>query len=156
MRLREIPPAAGTSAFPLRKYDGRGSPAVVFSLAAFPAILFAGAAIDYAQLVRSRTELQHALDRAVLAGAKAASAQRNSVAATILAGVIASSSFTDVTADWKNNPDGSFSGLATASRTLLFASVFGQGAATIGAAATAAVAVDHLAALDPCRLAPPK
>ena len=53
--------------------DRRGSVAQIFALALIPVAFMAGAAIDYTRSVAERSELQVAVDAAVLAGAKDAS-----------------------------------------------------------------------------------
>src|SRR5215208_5409450 len=54
-------------------HDRRGSVAQIFALALIPVAFMAGAAIDYTRSVAERSELQVAVDAAVLAGAKDAS-----------------------------------------------------------------------------------
>ena len=52
--------------------DRRGSVAQIFALALIPVAFMAGAAIDYTRSVAERSELQVAVDAAVLAGAPVA------------------------------------------------------------------------------------
>ncbi|MBW8857899.1 MAG: hypothetical protein JF604_27045 [Bradyrhizobium sp.] len=54
--------------------DRRGSVAQIFALALIPVAFMAGAAIDYTRSVTERSELQVAVDAAVLAGARSRSA----------------------------------------------------------------------------------
>ena len=58
--------------------DRRGSIGIIFGAALLPAVLLAGAAVDYAQAVRARENLQKATDSAAIAGASllGASAER--------------------------------------------------------------------------------
>ncbi|MHA1559167.1 MAG: TadE/TadG family type IV pilus assembly protein, partial [Alphaproteobacteria bacterium] len=49
--------------------DRRGSVAVFFGISTIPLVLAVGSAVDYATIAKMRTELQGALDSAVLAGA---------------------------------------------------------------------------------------
>src|SRR5262249_44977490 len=54
--------------------DRRGAVAIMFGLVAVPLVMFAGMAIDYAQLVRVRIMLNGAADSAVLASVATQSA----------------------------------------------------------------------------------
>jgi len=49
--------------------DRRGSISVIFAISTIPLVLAVGSAVDYAKLSKMRSELQGALDSAVLAGA---------------------------------------------------------------------------------------
>ena len=128
------------------------SAAVVFSLAVVPVVLFLGATVDYARYVRSKADLQQAVDSAVLAGVRAASTQRTTVAGSMLSGAAGQATFAALSATWKTNADGSFTGAATASLKLLFASAFGVNTATIGASATAAATSGASSATKVCAL----
>src|SRR5215207_9121198 len=64
-------------------HDRRGSVAQIFALALIPVAFMAGAAIDYTRSVAERSELQVAVDAAVLAGAKDASQTWTTTAANV-------------------------------------------------------------------------
>ena len=65
----------------VRKDDG--SIAVLFAVGLVVLVASAGIAIDYARSVHARTQMQNALDSAVLAGARAESSAQNEVATTM-------------------------------------------------------------------------
>jgi Flp pilus assembly protein TadG len=115
----------------------RASAAVWCSLAAFPILLMVAGVHDYARLLRSRADLERALDAAVLVGVRAPAAERAAIAGPLLAAGAAHAGLTLGAARWESGVDGSFAGRATASERLLFGSVLGLDATRIGAAATA-------------------
>src|SRR5262245_26579289 len=63
--------------------DEAGNVAIIFALALIPMITGLGMAIDYSRASAARTSLQHALDSAVLAGARDGSSAWAATAANV-------------------------------------------------------------------------
>lgn len=117
--------------------DRRGAVAIIFSVAALPALMLTGAVIDYTRMTTGLAVLQQAADSAAIAGMQASTSTRNAVAAATLNGALGTATLTNVTPTWTTNVDGSFSVRVTAKQKLVL-TIFGQPTGNITVNATAA------------------
>ena len=135
--------------------DARASVATFFAIAAVPLMIAAGAAVEYARLLDARAHLQEAVDASVLAGVKAATAQRSGVADSMLAASMANvKGFAGgVSPIWTDNANGTFTGVVSASYATSFLAIIGVPSVTVHATATAGLGQGAnavcLLALDP-------
>jgi len=120
--------------------DRRGNFAVIMALAAVPLVGAAGLAVDYAHMSRSRSELQNALDAAVLAvaqrGDKISDAEARSIAASFLTGNL-SEAYRDMEVE-RNGTSVMLS--AQTPMPLSFGGLFGWNEVNIAASSTADMA----------------
>ncbi len=100
-----------------------GNVAVTFALAAIPVIGAIGAAIDFSKASDVKTEMQNALDAAVLAGVTQASANQISTAGKLFDLDFVGKYGTSATRSFTQNDDGSLSGTASTSVGLSLLSV---------------------------------
>jgi Flp pilus assembly protein TadG len=114
-----------------------GNLAVIFALAAIPVIGAIGAAVDLSKANDVRTQLQNALDAAVLAGVTQASASQVSTASAVFSGDFAGKYGNTATASFTQNADNSLSGTANSSVQMSFMAVLGKSSVVVNAAATA-------------------
>lgn len=117
--------------------DCRGNIAILFSIAAVPALMIAGATIDYTRMTTSLAALQQAAGSAAIAGMQASIASRNSTAAATLVGALGAVPLTNVTSTWTTNADGSFT-VGASARLKLILTFFGQPSGNISVTSTAA------------------
>lgn len=117
--------------------DRSGAIAIIFSLAAIPALMATGMVVDYTRMTTGQAVLQQAADSAAIAGLQASVATRNAVAATTLNGALGSSRLTNVTPTWTTNADGSFTASVAAKQPLIF-TFFGQPTGNLSVTSTAA------------------
>lgn len=112
-----------------------GNVAMIFGLSIVPVILFAGAAIDYSRALATKTDLQNALDAAVLAAAGG-----NNFSSTTANNVFNTQhQFSGATAQPPNftpNGDGSWTGVATATIQTAFLGVVHINSLSVKATAT--------------------
>src|SRR5215217_8871604 len=101
--------------------DRRGSVAQIFALALIPVAFMAGAAIDYTRSVAERSELQVAVDAAVLAGAKDASQTWTTTAANVFKAAYKGTASAGFTKD----AQGAYVGTASASVPTTFVGIAG-------------------------------
>src|SRR5215203_6778844 len=101
--------------------DRRGSVAQIFALALIPVAFMAGAAIDYTRSVAERSELQVAVDAAVLAGAKDASQTWTTTAANVFKAAYKGTASAGFTKD----AQGAYVGTAAASVPTTFVGIAG-------------------------------
>lgn len=105
---------------------------------AFTAIgVASGAAIDLSRASGARSELQGALDTAVLGAVIAEPAKRNGVADRIFQAAFSARGLGMVAPAWTNNPDGSFSGAATVVVENTLMKLAGRQTTSVSANATA-------------------
>src|ERR1044072_9639301 len=82
------------------KRDREGSVAATFALAVIPVIGLVGAAVDYSTASNARTNLQAALDAALIAGAKDGSATWTTAALN----AVNANLKTEVAVNWNQTP----------------------------------------------------
>ncbi|MBV8700471.1 TadE/TadG family type IV pilus assembly protein [Bradyrhizobium sp.] len=114
-----------------------GNLAVIFSLAAIPIIGAVGAAVDLSKANDVKTELQNALDAAVLAGVTQTSANQVSTASAVFNGDFIAKYGNSGSASFTQNANGSLSGTATSSVQMSFMAVVGKSSVVVNATATA-------------------
>jgi len=121
--------------------DIRGNVSIFFALALFPITAGVGAAVDYSRANGVKSQLQAALDAAVLAGAGDTTTNQNNTAKNTfdgnfvpkISGVTSSPSF-------QANADGTYTGTATASVPTSLLGVVHVNALNVSVTSTAAVA----------------
>ena len=110
------------------------------ALLSIPLLGAVGGTLDYARLVETRADLQAALDNAVLAGAKEASATRDATAARVFASNAAGSLTTSTPVPTFGTPSsGTYSGTLNAIIPANFLQVFGLRGFTVSLRSTATV-----------------
>jgi Flp pilus assembly protein TadG len=112
----------------------KGSVAIIFSLVAIPIFGASAVAIDYARALKVQSQMQAALDAAVLAGREAEANQREQVASAYF-----SANFTNAnaTATFVADGNGNLSGSATASVPTTIAAIIDVESLTVSATSTA-------------------
>ncbi|GAA0544638.1 hypothetical protein FHS83_000535 [Rhizomicrobium palustre] len=112
-----------------------GNVAVIYALSLVPAMVAAGAAVDFISALNAKTELQNAIDAATLAGA---AASNNASAAANVFAAEPKSSFAAISAPvFSTNGDGSFTGKVTATVATNFLPMAGIKSMSVSASATA-------------------
>jgi len=101
-----------------------GNLAVIFALAAIPVIGTIGAAVDFSKASDVRSQMQNALDAAVLAGVTQASANQVSTASAVFDGDFSKKFAGSSTPSFTQNANGSLSGTASTSVTMSFLPAF--------------------------------
>ena len=96
---------------------------MIFAFAAIPVIGAIGAAVDFSKISDVKSQMQNALDAAVLAGVTQASASQVSTATRVFAGDFAAKYGTSSTPSFTQNADGSLSGKASTTVSMSFLSV---------------------------------
>lgn len=119
----------------LRARDG--NLAVIFAFAAIPVITAVGTAVDLSKVSEVKTQLQNALDAAVLAGVTQPTANQLSTANAVFNGDFIGKYGNTGSASFIQNADKSLSGTASSSVSLSFLALMWQSSMTISAAATA-------------------
>ena len=114
--------------------DRRGSVAQIFALALIPVAFMAGAAIDYTRSVAERSELQVAVDAAVLAGAKDASQTWTTTSANVFKAAYKGTA----SAGFMKDAQGAYVGTASASVPTTFVGIAGIQQIPIGVSGKAA------------------
>jgi Flp pilus assembly protein TadG len=114
-----------------------GNVAVIFALAMIPLIGAIGAAVDYSKANDVKTQLQKALDAAVLAGVTQTSSQQVATATAVFNGDFTGRYSSVASAAFIQNADNSLSGTATSSVKTSFLPVIGLSSIDVSAAATA-------------------
>jgi Flp pilus assembly protein TadG len=115
-----------------------GNVATVFAIAALPIVGAIGTAVDYSQASDVKSRLQGALDLALLAGAKQASASQISTASAVFTGDYSGIYGTTATVSFTQNSDGSLSGTASSSVKTSFLGAMGISSIPISVTGTAA------------------
>ena len=100
-----------------------GNLAVIFAFSAIPVIGAIGAAVDFSKASDVRSQMQNALDAAVLAGVTQASANQIATAGNVFDGDFSGKYATTATRSFTQNADGSLSGTASTSVSMAFLSV---------------------------------
>src|SRR5262249_40625518 len=114
-----------------------GNLAVIFALAAVPVIGAVGAAVDLSKANDVKTQLQNAVDAAVLAGVTQTSAKQVSTATAVFTGDFTGKFGNTGSASFTQNANGSLSGTATSSVPMSFMTMLGKSSIVVNAAATA-------------------
>jgi Flp pilus assembly protein TadG len=114
-----------------------GNLAVIFSLAVIPVIGAIGAAVDFSTANDVKTQLQNALDAAVLAGVTQASAKQVPVATSVFTGDFIAKYGNTGSASFTQNGNGSLSGTATSTVQMSFMAMLGKTSIVVNATATA-------------------
>jgi Flp pilus assembly protein TadG len=133
-----------------------GNLAVIFALSALPVIGAIGAAVDFSKVNDVKSQMQNALDAAVLAGITQATANQVSTATAVFNGDFSAKYGTSSTPSFTQNADGSLSGTASTSVNLSFLSALKvpplsltvNATATPGKQATSPVCILLLSQLD--------
>jgi len=105
--------------------ESGGSLLPMFALTMVPVMGMVGAAVDYSRASGVQTGLQAALDAAVLAGARDGTANWPNVALAIFNASLPDRGASVTAPTFTKNPDGSFSGSATANVSASFLKVMG-------------------------------
>mgnify|MGYP001765879191 CR=1 FL=1 len=119
--------------------DRSGNIAIVSALGAIPLVLAAGIAVDYARAVSAKSDLQEAVDAAVLAGARDGTTNWKTVAAKMLSTSIKTKDFTIAGSSFVNDASGNYVGTASGSIETTFAGAVAMQTIAISATATVAV-----------------
>jgi Flp pilus assembly protein TadG len=107
------------------RHAAEGSVLPTFTLALVPIMGMLGAAVDYSRASNFRTQLQAALDFAVLAGARDGTANWTNVASNMFNAVLPSNRGVAASFAFSKNNDGSYSASATASVPTEFLGIMG-------------------------------
>ena len=95
---------------------------MIFALSALPVIAAIGAAVDFSKVNDVKSQMQNALDAAVLAGVTQASASQVSMATAVFAADFDAKYGTSSTPSFTQNADGTLSGTASTSVSMSFLS----------------------------------
>jgi len=117
---------------------------VIFALAALPVLGTIGAAVDFSKANNVRSQMQNALDAAVLAGVTQASANQVSTAGKVFDGDFSKKFAEPSTPSFTQNADGSLSGTASTSVSMSFLPAFSltvNSRANLGRQATSPVCI---------------
>jgi len=114
-----------------------GNLAVTFAVAAIPVIGAVGAAVDLSKANDVKTQLQNAVDAAVLAGVTQSAASQISTATVVFTGDFVGKYGNAGSASFTQNADKSLSGAATSNVNMSFLPLLGISTMAVGANATA-------------------
>jgi hypothetical protein len=118
----------------------RGSAVPTFAIALVPMVALVGAAVDYSRANNIRSQMQAALDAAVLAGARNDTASWIQTAQNTFSAVFQPNGISSPTPSFVLNGDGSFTGTANAMVPTDFLGSFGISAVNVKATTTAMLA----------------
>ena len=118
----------------------RGSAVPTFAIAMVPMVALVGAAVDYSRANNIRSQMQAALDAAVLAGARNDTASWIQTARNTFSAVFQPNGISSPTPSFVLNGDGSFTGTANAMVPTDFLGSFGISAVNVKATTTAMLA----------------
>jgi Flp pilus assembly protein TadG len=121
------------------KRDREGSVAATFALALVPVIGLVGAAIDYSAANRARTNLQAALDAALLAGAKDGSANWTTAALNVFNANLNAKFASNVNPTFQLTSTRAYTARVTAMAPSNFLGVLGVSGINVGVSATVTV-----------------
>ena len=114
-----------------------GGVAVTFGLSLLPVGILVGAGVDYARLTTAQTNLQSAVDSAVLSGVTAAAGSQTAVAGKVLTGALGENAPLLTSQLFTTNADGSLDGTATLTVPLTFMKLAQMSSRTVSARAKA-------------------
>jgi Flp pilus assembly protein TadG len=131
------------------KGDEDGGIAVLFALAAVPVLLFAGAAVDYARALDEQTDMQAAIDSAVLAAALEPDATKHAAVALAIYNANARNmNRTDAPpVFWTEAADNTFRGTLTATVPMTLMQLGGFRTVTLSVGAAASLGGDPVCML---------
>src|ERR1700680_3691591 len=118
----------------------RGSAVPTFAVALVPMVALVGAAVDYSRANSIRSQMQGALDAAVLAGARDDTASWTQTAQNIFTALFQPNGSSGAAPSFVLNGGGSFTGNVSATVPMDFLGSFGISAMNVKATATAMVA----------------
>jgi len=118
----------------------RGSAVPTFAIALVPMVALVGAAADYSRANNVRSQMQGALDAAVLAGARDDTASWTETAKNTFSALFQPKGISAPTPSFILNGDGSFTGNANATVPMDFLRSFGISTVTVKTTATAMLA----------------
>jgi Flp pilus assembly protein TadG len=119
--------------------DRSGNFAIIAALAAIPIVLAIGIAVDYSRAASAKTDLQEAVDAAVLAGARDGTSGWKTIAAKMLSSSVKTKDFTVSSSSFVNDASGNYVGTANGAIKTTFAGVVAVQTMSISATATAVV-----------------
>ncbi|MDK9698133.1 MAG: pilus assembly protein TadG-related protein [Siculibacillus sp.] len=117
--------------------DRSGNIGMIAALGAIPLVLATGIAVDYARASAAKADLQAAVDAAVLAGARDASAGWSSVATGMLSASVRTKDFTVASSTFTQDASGNYVGTATGTVKATFSGLVSVETIPIAATATA-------------------
>jgi len=121
------------------KHDREGSVAATFALALVPVVGLVGAAVDYSAANNARTNLQVALDAALIAGAKDVTADWTTAALNTFNANLNAKLASNVTPTFQLTSKRAYAGSVTATVASHFLGVLGVSGINIGVSGTATV-----------------
>lgn len=119
--------------------DTTGNIAIIAALGAIPMILAIGIAVDYTRAASARSDLQEAMDAAVLAGARDGTAGWATVANAMFTSSLSTKDFTLATSSFSQDASGNYVGTANGTVKTTFAGLVAVQTLPVSATATAAV-----------------
>ena len=119
--------------------DSHGNLAVIAALAAVPLFLAIGIAVDYSRAATVKADMQGAMDAAVLAGARDASANWSTVASTMFSAAAKTNDVTIASSSFTKDSSGNYVGTASGTVKTTFAGLVAVQTLPVSATATAAV-----------------
>ena len=128
-----------TGRWPRFKDDRSGNIAIVAALSAVPLVLAIGVAVDYSRAIAARSDLQEAVDAAVIAGARDGTTAWTTVSSKMLSSSIRTADFTLGSSSFALDDSGNYVGSATGSVATTFAGLVSMQSIAISATATAVV-----------------
>ncbi len=119
--------------------DRSGNIAIIAALGAIPLILAIGIAVDYSRASSAKSDLQEAVDAAVLAGARDATTSWTTVAGKVLTASVKTRDFTVASSSFTTDASGNYVGTANGTIKTTFAALVSVQTIAISATATVAV-----------------
>jgi Flp pilus assembly protein TadG len=119
--------------------DRSAQVAMIAALAAVPMVLAAGVAIDYSRAANARSDLQAAVDAAVLAGARDGSSAWATIAGKVFAASAKTADLAVVASSFTQDASGNYVGAASGSVTTSFANLMAVSSLPVAVSATAVV-----------------
>ena len=119
--------------------DIRGNIGIVAALSALPLLLVIGVALDYTRAAAARSDMQAAMDAAVLAGARDGTTSWANVAANMFNNSIKTSDYTVASKSFSNDSSGNYVGTASGRISTTFLGILSYTSLSISATATVAV-----------------
>jgi Flp pilus assembly protein TadG len=119
--------------------DRSGNIAIVAALSAIPLALAIGVAVDYSRSVAAKTDLQEALDAAVLAGARDGGSGWTTLSSKMLVASVKTKDFTLSASNFALDASGNYVGTASGTVATTFAGLVSMQTIPIAATATAAL-----------------
>ena len=121
------------------RQDRSGNMAIIAALGAIPMILAVGFAVDYSRASSAKADLQEAVDAAVLAGARDATAAWTTVATNMFNASLRTKDFTLATKSFTQDASGNYVGTASGSVKTTFSGLMAVTSLPVNATATAVI-----------------